>query len=91
MKSSEDTTALMNRKDWVKSNLFPSITSGSVGGAIVGCCCGLLLGSPHHFAETVFGSILVGATVGFAIAWIGATFVGLFAFLFNRYAGLFRS
>jgi hypothetical protein len=84
MKSSRDTTALMNRKDWVKGNLFPSLTSGSIGGATVGCCCGFLLAPPHHFAETVFGSILAGATIGFVIAWIGAAIVGVCHFLFNR-------
>jgi hypothetical protein len=84
MERTRDTTVLMNGKDWVKSSLFPSIASGSVGGAIIGFGCGFLLAPPHHFAETVFGSILAGTTVGFVTTWLGAVVVGVLRYLLNR-------
>ena len=83
MENNQSHALLGVRKDWVRATLFPSITSGCVGGAVVGCFCGWLLAFPHHFLETIIGSTLIGAILGFVIAWVGAALVGILRYMFR--------
>jgi hypothetical protein len=72
---------------WVDSTLMPSITSGTIGGTVLGFCVGCLSAVPdsHHI---VFGEVslfaLVGALIGLMNAWVGAAIVGLFHYLRGR-------
>jgi hypothetical protein len=84
MENSQDAASLRGRKNWVSMTLIPSITSASVGGAVVGCCFGSLLAPSHHFSEGIFFGILAGTGVGFVTAWIGAAIVGMVRFILNR-------
>jgi len=83
MGDDQNTTALEVRKDWVRTTLIPSITSASIGGALLGCFCGWLFAPSHLLLEAVLGSALIGAIVGFVIAWLGSAVVGLLGSLFK--------
>ena len=72
---------------WVSGILLPSVASGITGGALIGCGCGYLLATPHLRVETTLGSCLIGAGVGFIVAWTGAATLGVVQYIVERLRG----
>lgn len=85
MNTGRDTFPVRCRKGWVSAILIPSIISATIGGAVLGCSCGWLLAPSHHFFETIIGSGLIGLTVGFIMAWIGAAIAGGLSYFIHHY------
>lgn len=77
MENPRQTRGLDMSRNWVGATLLPSIASGSVGGALTGSVCGLLLAPSRHLLEAAICGVFAGATVGFVITWVGAAAVGI--------------
>jgi hypothetical protein len=84
MENDLHSVALPTSRNWVDTTLVPSVTSGMIGGGVLGFTCGYLLAPPHHFVETITGSAGAGVLVGLVMTWIGAAAVGLFRYLIYR-------
>jgi hypothetical protein len=76
--------SLSSSDGWVVGILFPALLCGIVGGFLTGGFVGWLLAPPHHYFETIVGSFLVGAILGFFISWLGAITVGVVRFFVRR-------